>query len=93
MVKRACLALRLEICFTCACFPILPGGMSQKLYKITVPKGDICKQAKSMLNVPGMFFIASGVFQLRDGPLENLWGGGGGGGAKYRKKKLAQGKI
>ena len=28
---------------------------------------------------------------LRDGPLENLWGGGGGR-AKY-KKKIAQGKI
>ena len=28
-------------------------------------------------------------FQIRDGPLENLWGGGGG---KY-KKKIAQGQI
>ena len=28
---------------------------------------------------------------LRDGPLENLWGGGGR--AKYKKKKFAQGKI
>ena len=27
----------------------------------TVSKGDICKHAKSMLNVSGMFFIASGV--------------------------------
>ena len=36
-------------------------GMSQKLYKITVSKEDICKHAKSMLNVSGVFFIASGV--------------------------------
>ena len=28
---------------------------------ITVSKGDVCKHAKSMLNVSGMFFIASGV--------------------------------
>ena len=34
--------------------------MAQKLYK-TALKGDICKQAISMLNVSGMFFIASGV--------------------------------
>ena len=33
------------------------------LYKITVPKGDVCvcKQAKSMLKVSGLFFIPSGV--------------------------------
>ena len=31
--------------------------MAQKLYKITALKGDICKQAISMLNVPGIFFI------------------------------------
>ena len=30
-------------------------------YKVTVSKGDICKHAKSMLNVSAMFFIASGV--------------------------------
>ena len=32
---------------------------------------------------------------LRDGPLENLWGGlgGGGGGGRSTKKKFAQGKI
>ena len=35
--------------------------MSQKLYEITVSKGDICKHMKSMLNASGMFFIASGV--------------------------------
>ena len=29
--------------------------------------------------------------ELRDGPLENLWGGGGR--AKYKKKIFAQGKI
>ena len=40
---------------------VLICGMSQKLYKITVSKGDICKHAKSMLNVSGMFFIASRV--------------------------------
>ena len=40
---------------------VLICGMSQKLYKITVSKGDICKHAKSMLNVSGMFFITSGV--------------------------------
>ena len=34
---------------------------AQKLYKITVSKRDICKHAKSMLNMSGMFFIASGV--------------------------------
>ena len=34
---------------------------AQKLYKITVSKGDICKHAQSMLNVSGIFFIASGV--------------------------------
>ena len=34
---------------------------AQKLYKITVTKGDIRKHAKSMLNMSGMFFIASGV--------------------------------
>ena len=28
---------------------------------ITVSKGDVCKPANSMLNVSGMFFIASGV--------------------------------
>ena len=28
---------------------------------ITVSKGDVCKHAKSMLNVSGMFFIVSGV--------------------------------
>ena len=27
--------------------------------------------------------------QIRDGPLENLWGGGGGG-AKYKKKNRAR---
>ena len=33
------------------------------LYKITVPKGDVCvcKQEKSMLKVSGLFFIPSGV--------------------------------
>ena len=33
------------------------------LYKITVLKGDgyVCKHAKSMLKVSGLFFIASGV--------------------------------
>ena len=30
--------------------------------------------------------------KLRDGPLENLWGGGGGAG-EVKKKKFAQGKI
>ena len=28
---------------------------------ITVSKGDVCKHAKSMLNVSGMFFVTSGV--------------------------------
>ena len=28
---------------------------------ITVSKGDVCKHAKSMVNVSGMFFITSGV--------------------------------
>ena len=36
-------------------------GMAQKLYKVTALKGNICKQAISMLNMSGMFFIASGV--------------------------------
>ena len=33
------------------------------LYKITVPKGDVCvyKHAKSMLKVSRLFFIPSGV--------------------------------
>ena len=30
---------------------------AQKLDKITVSKGDICKHAQSMLNVSGIFFI------------------------------------
>ena len=34
---------------------------AQKLYKVTISKGDICKHEKSMLNVSGMFFIASRV--------------------------------
>ena len=34
------------------------GGMAQKLNKITALKGDVCQQAISMLNVPGIFFIA-----------------------------------
>ena len=59
VVKRAYLALGLGKCFTRACLPILFGGMSQKLYKITVPKGDICKHAKLMCLA--CFFIASGV--------------------------------
>ena len=29
-------------------FADLFGGVSQKLYKITVPKGDICKREKLM---------------------------------------------
>ena len=31
--------------------------------------------------------------QIRDGPLENLWGGGGRAGNDVQKKKFAQGKI
>ena len=46
VVKRACLALGLGKCFNRACLPILFGGMSQRLYKTTVPKRDICKHAK-----------------------------------------------
>ena len=61
LTSRACLAFLLGKCFTCTCLPILFRGMAQKLYKITVSKGDICKHAKSMLSVPGMFFMASGV--------------------------------
>ena len=65
-VKRTCLALRLGKCFTSECLPNLVcccccfffGGMAQKLNKITALKGDVCKQAISMLNVPGIFFIA-----------------------------------
>ena len=76
MVKRACLALRVEKCFSCSCLPILFGGMSQKLYKITVSKGDICpdicKHAKSMLNVSGMFFLTSGVSQLMNGKRREI---------------------
>ena len=34
----------------------------------------------------------SEVLCLRDGPLENLWGGGGRGEVK-KKKKIAQGKF
>ena len=40
---------------------VLICGMSQKLYKITVSKGNICKHAKLMLNVSSMLLIASGV--------------------------------
>ena len=36
-------------------------------------------------------FLSPGPFLLRDGPLENLWGGGGAG--EVQKKKFAQGKI
>ena len=66
-MKRTCLALRLGKCFTSECLPnffvavvvvVFLGGMAQKLYKITALKGDICKQAISMLNVSGIFFIA-----------------------------------
>ena len=65
-VKRTCLALRLGKCFTSECLPnfvvvvvvFFFGGMAQKLNKITALKGDVCKQAISMLNVPGIFFIA-----------------------------------
>ena len=32
----------------------------------------------------------AGKFSLKDGPLENLWGGGG---RRSTKKKFAQGKI
>ena len=32
VVRRACLALRLGKCFTCACLPVLFGGMAQKLF-------------------------------------------------------------
>ena len=41
VVKWACLVLGLGKCFTRTCLPILIGGMSQKLFKITIPKGDI----------------------------------------------------
>ena len=30
---------------------------------------------------------------IRDGPLENVWGGGGGREAKYKKNIFTQGKI
>ena len=42
-------------------FPVVARIFNKKLYKITALKEAICKQAKSMLNVSGMFFIASGV--------------------------------
>ena len=32
-------------------------------------------------------------FILRDGPLENLWGGGGAGLAKYKKKYSSKGRL
>ena len=35
---------------------------AQKPYKLAVSKGDICKHAKSTLNMSGMFFITRGVF-------------------------------
>ena len=60
-MKRACLVLRSGKCSISACLPILFGGMAQKLYKITFLKGDICKDAKSMLKLSGMFIIAIGV--------------------------------
>ena len=44
--------------FFCCCCGFFGGGMAQKLCKITALKGDICKQAISMLNVSGIFFIA-----------------------------------
>ena len=53
--------LRSGKCSTSACLPILFGGMAQKLYKITFLKGDICKDAKSMLKVSGTFIMAIGV--------------------------------
>ena len=34
--------------------------------------------------------VSSGLVQIRDGPLENLWGAGGG---RSTEKKFAQGKI
>ena len=45
---------------------------AQKLYKITVSKGDIRKHAKSMLNMSGMFFIASGVSSLMNGKKRKI---------------------
>ena len=36
--------------------------INEILYKIAVSIGDICKHAKSMLNVSAMFFLAWGVF-------------------------------
>ena len=31
--------------------------------------------------------------QIRDGPLENLWGGGGGGAGEEQKKNWGKGKF
>ena len=45
---------------------------TQKLYKITVLKGDIRKHAKSMLNMSGTFFIASGVSLLMNGKKRKI---------------------
>ena len=55
VVKRAYLALGLGKCFTRACLPILFGEMSQKPYKITVPKGDICKHVACVASVSVRF--------------------------------------
>ena len=46
-------------CCCCCCFFF--GGMAQKLNKIIALKGDVCKQAISMLNVP-----SSSLFHLDD---------------------------
>ena len=51
VVKQAWLALRLGKCVTCACLPILFGGMAQKLYKITVLKGDFDELISELINV------------------------------------------
>ena len=50
-----------QLCMFIGDFNIFIWRNAQKLYKVTVSKGDICEHAKSMLNVSGMFFIASGV--------------------------------
>ena len=33
------------------------------------------------------------VFYLREGPLENLWGGGGGGAGEVQEKYSRKGKL
>ena len=58
-LKHAYLLLRLVKCFNCVYLLILFGKCPSNSIVITVSKEHVCRHTKSMLNVPGMFFIIS----------------------------------